>query len=92
MDVNTFPVDMAQKTRKDVSTQGPSVTDKEPRACKPNHGVKTTISLVGSSMSVNDPADIEGNDSDDVQIYMSCRKVSKSPVINLLSGSGLRRQ
>jgi hypothetical protein len=45
---------MAQKTRKDVSTQGPSVTDKELRACKPNHGVKTTISLVGSSMSAKE--------------------------------------
>jgi len=80
-DVNTSPTDKGGKTRKatrNVNAKGSHAADQEQRAGKPNRSVKTTVSLVGSSIPANN-AEINANDSDVVQNISELQEGIKKP-------------
>jgi hypothetical protein len=80
-DVNTSPTDTGGKTRKatrNVNAKGSHAADGEQRAGKPNRSVKTTVSLVGSSIPANN-SEIDANDSDVVQNLSELQENIKKP-------------
>lgn len=80
-DVNTSPVDMAGKTRKgsrNVNAKGSHTATQEQRAGKPNPSVKTTLSLVGSSIPAKN-SEINAIDSDVVQNIFELQENIKKP-------------
>ncbi|KAG2336593.1 hypothetical protein BDR05DRAFT_953244 [Suillus weaverae] len=80
-DVNTPPADKAGKTHKasqNVNTKGSRAVDQEQRASKPNRIVKTTVSLVGSSIPANN-SEIDAIDGDIVQNVYELQEGIKKP-------------
>jgi hypothetical protein len=78
-DVNASPTDKGGKTRKatrNVNAKGSHAA--EQRTGKPNRSVKTTVSLVGSSIPANN-SEIDATDSNVIQNISELQEGTKKP-------------